>query len=137
MSYIELVSTMPSNLLSVVLKDSKLSYQQQNEQWPTFEELLQRLHREGIYIHAEQLVEYLLAQGLPVHLRYVPKHLRTKAIEVNQNYRGDMVRLIEEQEHRWDYSWMDKVQMPEIHKDHQVHLIEEGEQPEWDGSWLS
>ncbi|NEQ70263.1 MAG: hypothetical protein F6J86_16385 [Symploca sp. SIO1B1] len=128
---------MPSNLLSVVLTDSQLSSQQQDEQWPTFDELLQSLHYEGIYIHAEQLAEYLLAQGLPVQLRYVPQHLRTKAIQVNQSYRGDMVRLIEEEEQDWDYSWMNKVQMPEIHKDYQVHLIEEGEQPEWDGSWLS
>lgn len=128
---------MPSNLLSVDLNNSKLSSVEQDEQWPTFEELLQRLHREGIYIHAEQLAEFLLAHGLPVHLRYVPKYLRSKAIEVNQNYRGDMVRLIEEQEHKWDYSWMDKVHMPEIQRNYQVYLIEEGEQPEWDGSWLS
>ncbi|NEP11765.1 MAG: hypothetical protein F6J92_36420 [Symploca sp. SIO1A3] len=128
---------MPSNLLSGALNSSKLSSPQQDKQWPTFEALLRRLHREGIDIHAEQLAEYLLANGLPVHLRYVPKHLRAKAIEVNQNYRGNMVRLIEEQEQGWDYSWMDKVQMPEIQKDYQVQSIEEGEQPEWDGSWLS
>ncbi|NET55953.1 MAG: hypothetical protein F6K47_07220 [Symploca sp. SIO2E6] len=127
---------MPSNLLSVVLNDSKLSSQQQDDQWPTFEELLQRLHREGIYIHAEQLAESLLAQGLPVDLRYVPQHLRAKAIEVNQSYQGNMVRLIKE-EQDWDYSWMEQVQMPEVQADHQVLLIEEGEQPEWDGSWLS
>jgi len=72
---------------------------QPSEDWPTFEEMLQRLHQTGIYIHPDQLAEFLLAHGLPVHLRYVPKHLQQKALQVNENYQGDMVRLVEEIDH--------------------------------------
>lgn len=107
--------------------------------WFTFEEILQRLHKQGIYIHSEQLAEFILGHGLPVHLRYVPAYLRSKAIEVNQNYQGDMVRLIEELEPPcWDFSWMDNIQMPLIENDqsNQIRLIEEREQPTWDSSWL-
>ncbi|MBD2462005.1 hypothetical protein H6G89_13200 [Oscillatoria sp. FACHB-1407] len=66
--------------------------------WTSFEQMLQRLHNEGIYIHADQLAEFLLFHGLPVHLRYVPVHLRQKAERINQNYRGDMAQLVEEQD---------------------------------------
>ena len=84
------------------------------EYWPTFEEILQHLHREGIYIHSEQLAQFMLAHGLPVHLRYVPEPLHPKARKVNDNYQGDMARLIEEQEPPcWDYSWMDNVKIPQ------------------------
>jgi len=113
-----------------------LSSELKNEQnWSTFEEVLEGLHRQGIYIHSEQLAEFLLAHGLPVHLRYVPTHLRRKAIEINENYQGDLVRLIEEPEPPcWDFSWMDNVQMPSMknNQNQQSRLIEELEQPFWD-----
>jgi hypothetical protein len=131
---------MPSNLLSIALNNMQLSSQlHTNQRWQTFEEILQRLHKQGIYIHSEQLAEFLLRHGLPVHLRYVPAHLRSKAIQVNQNYQGDMVRQIEELEQPcWDFSWMDNIQMPVIQNDqsNQVRLIEEREQPAWDSSWV-
>jgi hypothetical protein len=66
--------------------------------WVTFEQMLDRLHRAGLYIHPDQLVAFLLAHGLPVHLRYVPDRLRQKAIQINDNYQGDMAQLIEEAE---------------------------------------
>lgn len=135
-----------SNLLSVALNSMSLSSQlQSNRRWPTFEEILQGLHSQGIYLHYEQLAEFLLAHGLPVHLRYVPAHLRLKAVEVNKNYQGDMVRVIEEPEPPdWDYSWMDNIQAPFIQNNscsqdnpcHQVPQLNEKEQPAWDYSWL-
>ncbi|MDX2211793.1 MAG: hypothetical protein SFY66_00765 [Oculatellaceae cyanobacterium bins.114] len=70
----------------------------QNEGWVSFEQMLQRLHKDGIYVHADQLAEFLLLHGLPVHLRYVPARLHEKATQINQNYQGDMAQLIEE----WD-----------------------------------
>jgi hypothetical protein len=131
---------MQSNLLSIALNNMQLSSQLNTTQrWQTFEEILQRLHKQGIYIHSEQLAEFMLRHGLPVHLRYVPAHLRSKAIEVNQNYQGDMVRQIEELEQPcWDFSWMDNIQMPVIENDqsNQVRQIEEREQPAWDSSWV-
>jgi hypothetical protein len=63
------------------------------DRWPTFEEILERLHQEGIYIHSEQLAEFLLFHGLPVDLKYVPLHLQQKAKLINQNYQGDLARL--------------------------------------------
>ncbi|MGB7441956.1 MAG: hypothetical protein WA919_12865 [Coleofasciculaceae cyanobacterium] len=81
--------------LSQLSTESPLSTE---EHWPTFEEILQRLHGEGIYIHSEQLAQFLLAHGLPVNLRYVPEALHLKARKVNDNYQGDMARLIEEPE---------------------------------------
>jgi hypothetical protein len=66
--------------------------------WLTFEQMLRKLHQEGIYLHSEQLAEFLLCHGLPVHLRYVPPHLHQRAIAINENYQGDMAQLIEE----WD-----------------------------------
>ncbi|MBD0364225.1 MAG: hypothetical protein ICV55_15875 [Coleofasciculus sp. C3-bin4] len=131
---------MPSNLLSIALNNMQLSSQlHTNQRWQTFEEILQRLHKQGIYIHSEQLAEFLLRHGLPVHLRYVPAHLHSKAIQVNQNYQGDMVRQIEELEQPcWDFSWMDNIQMPVIqnYQSNQVRQIEEREQPAWDSSWV-
>jgi len=131
---------MQSNLLSIALNNMQLSSQLNTTQrWQTFEEILQRLHKQGIYIHSEQLAEFMLRHGLPVHLRYVPAHLRSKAIQVNQNYQGDMVRQIEELEQPcWDFSWMDNIQMPVIENDqsNQVRQIEEREQPAWDSSWV-
>jgi hypothetical protein len=134
------ILTMPSNLLSIALNDTQSSSQPKADKgWLTFEEILQRLHTQGIYIHSEQLAEFLLAHGLPVHLRYVPAHLRLKAIQVNKNYQGDMVHLIEELEPPcWDFSWMENVQIAPYQDDqsNQVPLIEEREQPSWDYSWL-
>lgn len=66
--------------------------------WITFEQMLQGLHAAGIYVHPDQLAEFLLFHGLPVHLRYVPRHLQQKAILVNENYRGDMAQLVDEQD---------------------------------------
>lgn len=66
--------------------------------WVTFEQMLHRLHHQGIYLHSEQLAEFLLFHGLPVHPRYVPPHLQQRAIAINENYQGDMAQLIEE----WD-----------------------------------
>jgi hypothetical protein len=63
------------------------------DRWDSFEEILDRLHREGIYIHSEQLAEFLLYHGLPVDLQYVPVHLQQKAMQINQHYQGDMARL--------------------------------------------
>jgi len=67
-----------------------------NTAWPTFEDILRRLHAEGIYLHPDQLAEFLLCHGLPVHPRYVPERLQQKARQINQHYQGDMARLVEE-----------------------------------------
>lgn len=111
---------------------------QTDDCWPTFEEMLQSLHSQGIYVHPEQLAEFLLAHGLPVHLRYVPGHLRRKALEVNQNYQGDLVQVIEELEPTsWDFSWMEDIQLPSAPEDdNPMLLIEQEEQPTWDYSWF-
>jgi hypothetical protein len=134
------MSAKPINLLSIALDSIQLSSQlKTNERWPTFEQILQSLHTQGIYIHSEQLAEFLLAHGLPVHLRYVPTHLRSKAIEVNRNYQGDMVRVIEELEHpSWDFSWMENIQKPFTQNklSERIDWIEELEQPAWDYSWM-
>jgi hypothetical protein len=129
---------MPSNLLSSALNSlQSSSLSQTDERWPTFEEILQGLHKQGIYVHSEQLAEFMLAHGLPVHLRYVPSHLRHKALEVNQNYQGDMVQVIEELEHpSWDFSWMEEIQLPSAPEDNPMLLIEAQEQPAWDYSWF-
>ncbi len=74
------------------------------EKWPTFKEILQHLHREGIYIHSDQLAEFFLAHGLPVDLGYVPKRLKEKAKSINKNYQGDMARLEEIADRAYDYS---------------------------------
>lgn len=60
------------------------------QSWPTFSQILQRLHHEGIYLQPAQLAEFLLTHGLPVDLQYVPPHLQAKARLINQNYQGDM-----------------------------------------------
>lgn len=72
------------------------------EKWPTFSEILQRLHQEGIYIHSEQLAEFFLAHGIPVDLRYVPDRLKRKAMFINENYQGDMACLGERREDEYD-----------------------------------
>ncbi len=63
------------------------------DQWPTFEEMLKRLHQEGLYLHPDQLAEFLLWHGIPVDLHYVPQHLQPKAQQINQAYQGDMAKL--------------------------------------------
>ncbi len=115
------------------------SHSQGKEQWPTFEQILQNLHAQGIYIHSEQLAEFMLAHGLPVHLRYVPAHLRSKAMQVNQSYEGDMACVIEEPEPPyWDFSWMENIQKPFVHDclSDRIGRFEEIEQPSWDYSWM-
>lgn len=78
-----------------------------DEHWPTFEEILQRLHAKGIYVHPHQLAEFLLMHGLPVDLRFVPEHLHSKAISINENYQGDMVRLVEvPDDQSWEFPWL-------------------------------
>lgn len=129
-----------NELLSTALNSMKLSspLNAQN-QWPTFEDILQNLHAQGIYIHSEQLAEFMLGHGLPVHLRYVPAHLRSKAMEVNQNYQGDMVLEVEEfNSPYWDFSWMENIQKPYIHDSlgDRTDWIEDIEQPSWDYSWM-
>lgn len=75
-----------------------------DEEWRSFEEILKKLHREGLYIHPEQLAEFLLAHGIPVPIRYVPQHLQEKAKSVNENYKGDMAKLVEEPgQPSWDF----------------------------------
>ncbi|NJK53548.1 MAG: hypothetical protein HC936_13385 [Leptolyngbyaceae cyanobacterium SU_3_3] len=69
--------------------------------WPTFAELVVRLHGEGIYIHPDQLAEFLLSHGLPVDLCYVPDRLKQKAEAVNSHYQGDMARLEEMNDPFW------------------------------------
>ena len=72
------------------------------EHWPTFAEILYRLHQEGVYIRASDLAAFMLAHGLPVDLQYVPSVLQKKATIVNANYQGDMARLSEQPD---DYFW--------------------------------
>jgi len=64
-----------------------------DEPWSSFEEILERLHRSGVYLHTEQLAAFLLMHGLPVDLCYVGDRLRPKAELVNRHYQGDMARL--------------------------------------------
>ncbi|NJN87433.1 MAG: hypothetical protein HC881_15405 [Leptolyngbyaceae cyanobacterium SL_7_1] len=75
--------------------DSEGTQVQQCGGWHTFQDILQRLHSEGIYIHAEQLAEFLVVHGLPVHPSYVPDRLKAKAQFINDHYQGDMARLEE------------------------------------------
>lgn len=134
------MSAVSNHILSIALNSMKSSSSHKtDEHWPTFEEILQRLHAQGIYIHNEQLAEFLLAHGLPVHLRYVPRHLFAKAIEVNRHYNGDMVRVVEEPEPpSWDFSWMENIQEPLTHNSlsERVEWWETTEQPTWDYSWM-
>lgn len=71
------------------------------DRWHSFEEILQRLHQEGIYLHPNQLAEFFVAHGLPVDLSYVPDHLKSKAARINANYLGDMARSEENHESSW------------------------------------
>lgn len=77
------------------LSDPEKTQLQQCDRWHTFQDILQRLHNEGIYIHAEQLAEFMLVHGLPVHPSYVPDRLKAKAKSINDHYQGDMARLEE------------------------------------------
>jgi hypothetical protein len=67
----------------------------QEQPWSSFEEILERLHQAGIYLHSEQLAAFLLMHGLPVDLCYVGDRLRPKAEHINRHYQGDMARLEE------------------------------------------
>lgn len=87
---------MTNNISSNTSSVTSSPQPQTNQRWPTFLEMLQRLHQEGIYIHPEHLAEFLLFHGLPVNLCYVPKHLKSKAAFINKNYQGDMADIIEE-----------------------------------------
>lgn len=69
--------------------------------WHSFEDILQRLHQEGIYLHPHQLAEFFVWHGLPVDLRYVPEHLKQKATKINDNYLGDMARLEDVADFPW------------------------------------
>ena len=71
------------------------TYREPSDRWCTFEEILQRLHRAGIYLHADQLAEFLVLHGLPVDLCHVPPHLRVKAQHINDQYQGDMAQRCE------------------------------------------
>ncbi|NJR40275.1 MAG: hypothetical protein HC781_17425 [Leptolyngbyaceae cyanobacterium CSU_1_4] len=64
-----------------------------DQPWSSFEQILERLHQSGVYLHAEQLAAFLLMHGLPVDLCYVDDRLRPKAEWVNRHYQGDMARL--------------------------------------------
>lgn len=61
--------------------------------WHSFEDILSKLHSEGIYLHAEQLATFFIYHGLPVNLRYVPEALRARAVQINTHYQGDMARI--------------------------------------------
>jgi hypothetical protein len=67
----------------------------QTQPWSSFEEILERLHQGGVYIHSEQLAAFLLMHGLPVDLCYVDDRLRPQAEQINRHYQGDMARLEE------------------------------------------
>ncbi len=127
------MSAIPFDLIATTLTRMQFSSRSQaDERWPTFEEILQRLHAQGIYIHSEQLAEFLLAHGLPVHLRYVPEHLRLKAVAINENYQGDMVRVIEELEPPYgDFSWLETRQKLPASKNpnKQANRVEESQPP--------
>lgn len=85
------------------LLSSSSSRQAPEEQWPTFKQMLHRLHRDGIYLHPDQLAEFLLAHGLPVDMYYVPQHLQEKAATINRHYQGDWARLSDAvEEQPWD-----------------------------------
>ncbi len=68
-----------------------------NSHWSTLGEILYRLHKGGIYIRVDQLVEFMLLHGLPVDLQYVPKRLQEKAKVVNANYQGDLAQVLTRQ----------------------------------------
>ncbi len=66
--------------------------------WHTFMDILQGLHRDGIYLHPDQLAEFFVRHGLPVDLQYVPGHLQERARHINTYYQGDMARVEEGRE---------------------------------------
>lgn len=98
---------MPKKPPSLKIGEGQPSQQYPEENWHSFREVLRRLHAEGIYIHSEQLAEFFLAHGLPVDLCYVPQRLKEKAIDINNNYRGDMARSEEVDDGSvWDFTWL-------------------------------
>jgi hypothetical protein len=72
--------------------------------WHTFEDILHRLHQEGIWLHPDQLAEFFVMHGLPVDVRYVPERLQEKATSINENYLGDMAQIEPIAEDPW-YSY--------------------------------
>lgn len=78
--------------------------------WHTFEDILHRLHQEGLYLHPTQLAEFFVHHGLPVDLHYVPAHLMQRATQINDNYLGDLARLEERAEPLWYSHQFDSVQ---------------------------
>ncbi len=85
-----------ASLLGKIMAADKFGFKSWNAvPWHTFEDILLRLHAEGIYIHADQLAEFYLAHGLPVDLSCVPDQLQEKARRINANYQGDMAHLEE------------------------------------------
>lgn len=87
--------------MSMSIPRSVTRNRQQCTYWHSFEEILHRLHQEGIYLRADQLAAFFVAHGLPVDPHYVPLDLRSKAARINANYQGDMARLEEKQEQPW------------------------------------
>jgi hypothetical protein len=79
----------------------------QTQPWSSFEEILERLHQGGIYIHSEQLAAFLLMHGLPVDLCYVDDRLRPQAEQINRHYQGDMARLEELASPSYDFASSD------------------------------
>jgi hypothetical protein len=90
-----------NRFVSMSSRPSPPSTKQNLDRWHSFEEILQRLHQEGIYLHPNQLAEFFVAHGLPVDLNYVPHHLKSKAMRINANYSGDMARVEDIQEPSW------------------------------------
>lgn len=78
------------------------------EAWPTFEQVLYRLHAEGIWLSPQQLATFYLYHGLPVDLCYVPPHLQALATRINDNYQGDMARLETVQAGPWYSVWLEE-----------------------------
>lgn len=76
----------------------------EEQRWQTFEEILKRLHQEGVYLHPHQLATFFVWHGLPVDLQYVPMDLKQRASQINDNYLGDMARLETVDEPLW-YSY--------------------------------
>jgi hypothetical protein len=91
----------PLNFSALVMNQPNSGDPDDPKRWPTFAELVIRLHQEGILIHPDQLAEFLLRHGLPVDLCYVPDRLKPKAKIINSQYQGDMARLEDMNDPYW------------------------------------
>ncbi|EKQ68113.1 hypothetical protein OsccyDRAFT_2628 [Leptolyngbyaceae cyanobacterium JSC-12] len=80
----------------------------ESRRWHTFEDILRRLHQEGLYLHPHQLATFFVWHGLPVDLQYVPPCLQQRAAQINDNYLGDMARLEAFDEPPWYSSSLDE-----------------------------